>query len=271
MVLLEWQLQYICCSVEKNRYSVCDHKIQFLNDWFFHNQVEKYWRVYSSSFPLLQRSLVVLISKSYQETVEGKISFICKIEICYNRALICMGQLLVIPLEMIRHDTWTWILWLRAGKGRELLPYKGRVYFYRPTNVFNSLNSWCLLCRRSVYQSWQRVLLEESAQISMIGTSRFQGHQKMLQRTGTELSGLPSWIQPHICARFAGDIVWRVQERRSLGMGGRLLLKHLDVVSRFERWVEVLLEGPSDQWVERKEASKLPLKRLRMCVSPLFV
>lgn len=28
----------------------------------------------------------------------------------------CMGQLLVIPLEMIHHNIWTWILELRGGE-----------------------------------------------------------------------------------------------------------------------------------------------------------
>lgn len=149
---------------------------------------------------------------------------------------------------MIHHWTWSWILELRGKKGKELLPYKGRVYFYTPA-VFSCLNSWCLLCMRAVWQSWQRGLLEESAQTFVMGSSSFQGHRKMLQRTGTELS----WIKLHLWARLAGDILWQDQARKSLGMGARLLLKHLDTVSRFGRWVEVLLEGPSDQWMQRKE------------------
>lgn len=28
----------------------------------------------------------------------------------------CMGQLLIIPIEMILHNTWTWILGLRGGE-----------------------------------------------------------------------------------------------------------------------------------------------------------
>lgn len=39
-------------------------------------------------------------------------------------------------------------------------------------------------------------------------------------------------------------------------------METLDVVSSFGRWVEVLLEGPSDQ--DGKQGSKLSLKSLRM-------
>ena len=47
-------------------------------------------------------------------------------------------------------------------------------------------------------------------------------------------------------------------------MGDRLLPKHLEIVTRSERWVEVFLEGPSEQWMEGKETSYL--KSLRMGV-----
>lgn len=56
---------------------------------------------------------------------------------------LCMGQLLLVPLELI-YDC-SWILGLREEKGKEVLPYEGGVYFCTPT-VFSCLDSWCLLC-----------------------------------------------------------------------------------------------------------------------------
>lgn len=119
-----------------------------------------------------------------------------------------MGQPFTVPPELTHHCSW--ILGLREGKGKDLLPCKGGVYFYTPT-VFSCLDSWCLLCSESCLAELIESFVEEGTQTGVIGSSSFQEHR----RAGIELSGIPSWIQLKLWARPAADPAW--QEGNPLG------------------------------------------------------
>lgn len=84
---------------------------------------------------------MVLISKSYEETVEEKVLFIHEMEVCCHKAFILYGPT---AHNSSRNDPSLYLnsdSGAQRGKGKDILPYKGRVCFYTPTNVFNSVNS----------------------------------------------------------------------------------------------------------------------------------
>lgn len=69
----------------------------------------------------------------------------------------------------------------------------------------------------------------------------------------------------------AAAAAWQDKARKSLGRGDRQTsTETLGIASSFGRWVEVLLEGPSDQ--DGKGGNRLSLKLLRWeSFPPVFV
>lgn len=154
---------------------------------------------------------MVSISKSYSDTVGQKVPYIHEMEMCCQRGSILHGP----TLELIHHCGW--LLGLREEKSKELLPYKGGVYFYTPA-VFSCLQSWCLL--RSVTEL-REGFVEGSTQVCVAGSSTLQEHW----RAAAEQSGLPSWIQLNLWARPAADASWQDKAGKSPGRGDTLPLK----------------------------------------------